>query len=247
MNNPNPDKTVILVEPSGPMNLGSVARLCVNFGVKDLRLVCPKCSPKDSEAKLMAVKGIDLLKSARQFDCLLDAVADCQKIIATSGRIDHGGIPIDPPDKVLTWSIKNSPKGLIALVFGREDRGLTNEELLLAHKVIRLRSNKTYPSLNISHAVAVVLHEYQRVSGEGIITDNSSFHKEPAPPLQLEACLNDAQDLLLQVGFLLEHTSQSRMAKLRALLQRSDIRKEEVALLRGMVRQLRWAIQRKDS
>ena len=142
-----------------------------------------------------------------------------------------------------------------ALVFGREDHGLTNEELLLSQRVICLHSDDTYPSLNLSHAVAVLLHEVARLRAAALnpepiqpsaSTRPEGSHEpdgEPAGPKVLDACLIDAQELLLEVGFLLDHTARARMAKVRGLLQRGLIRADEVALLRGMVRQLRWAVR----
>ncbi len=135
----------------------------------------------------------------------------------------------------------------MALVFGREDRGLTNNELQLAQRVITLHSSSSYPSLNLSHAVAVVLHELQRCKLQQQLNNEQSASPDPASPRQLDAYLADAQTLLLEVGFLLEHTAQARMAKVRGLLQRAAVRPQEVALLRGMVRQLRWAIHSRHS
>ena len=239
--------TVVLVEPIGPLNLGSVARLCANFGVQELRLVSPRCDPADAEARRMAVHGAAMLEQAKQFSCLLDAVADCHRVVASCGRLDHGNIPLQTPEQAVPWLLESMGAAPLALVFGREDRGLTNEELQLAQRVLTLHSSHGYPSLNLSHAVAIVLHELQRCQGQGTIREGQSAWPDPASPRQLDACLTDAQDLLLEVGFLLSHTAQARMAKVRGLLQRAAVRPEEVALLRGMVRQLRWAIHSRHS
>lgn len=244
---------VVLVEPAGPLNVGSVARLCANFGIDDLRLVAPRCDPKAPDAQRMAVHGRSVLEAARLYPTLLEAVSDCSRVVTTAGRLDHGTIPLGPPEAILPWAISGRSAKPLALVFGREDHGLTNEELLLSQRVISLHSSDAYPSLNLSHAVAVLLHEVARLRATGLTlktnqpsaaigTDHNS-DDDPAGPKALEACLDDAQDLLLEVGFLLEHTARARMAKVRGLLQRGLIRAEEVALLRGMVRQLRWAVR----
>jgi tRNA/rRNA methyltransferase len=128
-------------------------------------------------------------------------------------------------------------------VFGREDRGLTNEELLISHRVLTLHTGDVYPSLNLSHAVAVVLHELER-ERRLAATPALPVSEIPASAPELDGCLRDAEDLLLEVGFLLEHTARARMAKVKGLVQRALIRSDEVALLRGMVRQLRWAARR---
>ncbi len=238
--------TVVLVEPAGPLNVGSVARLCENFGVKELRIVAPRCDIHSPEALKMAVKGKDLLIRAPKFRSLPDAIADCRVVIATCGRVEHGQIPLNSPTEISKWLTEISYTHQIALVFGREDRGLTNSELLLAQRVLTLHSKQTCPSLNLSHAVAIVLHQIEQSLQERAIDKRKDSKLEPATALELDDCLNDAEKLLLEVGFLLKHTAESRMAKVRGLLQRAAIRSKEVSLIRGMIRQLRWAIKSTD-
>jgi len=250
---------VVLVQPAGPLNLGSVARLCANFAVTGLRLVAPRCDPQAPEARRMAVHGLPMLEGALLFPTLAEALADCGRIVATTGRDEGAPLPLLPPAEALAWLVADSPlsapsPAAKALVFGREDRGLTNQELLQAGRLLRIGTGQSYASLNLSHAVAVVLHELHQLRGAA-----SPFPLDPiAAPLPriisaaqdpcrrdaLEAALADAEALLLEVGFLLPHTSRARMAKLRALLQRGQITAAEVALLRGMVCQLRWASRR---
>ena len=235
---------VVLVEPAGPINVGSVARLCANFEVRELRLVSPVCDPLDPEACRMAVHGLELLRRARRCTSLLEAVADCRRVVASCGRLDHGSIPLHAPEDALGWllSSRDDPNDdqPIAVVFGREDRGLTNDELRLCQRVLTLHSAVSYPSLNLSHAVAVVLHDLSRL--QTLPEQDSAPEPDPAPPRQLDHCLEDASDLLMDVGFLLPHTAAARMNKVRDLLQRASIQAGEVALIRGMVRQIRWAL-----
>ena len=235
---------VVLVEPAGPINVGSVARLCANFEVQELRLVRPVCDPLDWEACRMAVHGLALLRTARRCTSLLEAVADCRRVVASCGRLDHGSIPLHSPEDALRWLLSSgtdpSDDQPVAVVFGREDRGLTNDELRLCQRVLTLHSAGSYPSLNLSHAVAVVLHDLARL--QTLPEHDRVPQPDPAPPRQLDHCLEDASDLLLDVGFLLPHTAAARMNKVRDLLQRASIQAGEVALIRGMVRQIRWAL-----
>ena len=237
---------VVLVEPSGPINVGSVARLCPNFGVSDLRMVTPRCNPMSSEAERMAVHGREHLSTARIHASLVEALHDCSRSVATCGRVDHGEIPLHSPESALSWLLEkpvqeNKEAGPIALVFGREDRGLSNSELRLCQRVLSLHTCGGYPSLNLSHAVAIVLHELRRQQSKRPSSGLGS--PDPAPAQDMDGFFNDAEELLLEAGFLLEHTASARMGKVRDLLQRATTRREEVALLRGMVRQLRWAIR----
>ena len=242
---------VVLVEPAGPLNVGSVARLCANFNIHDLRLVAPRCDHRGEEARLMAVHAEALLERARLFPDLASAVADCTRVVATSGRMEPEGLPLSGPAEALGWLQAALPEQGCrgALVFGREDRGLTNQELLQAGRVLRLSTDGAYASLNLSHAVAICLHALQQPPA-AFVPPASTAPPQAAEELcrrgDLEAALADAEELLLEVGFLYPHTAEARMGKLRALLQRTQVRASEVALLRGMVRQLRWATQRQS-
>lgn len=251
---------LVLVEPAGPLNVGSVARLCANFGLAELRLVAPRCDPLDAEARRMAVHGLPLLENARHFASLPDALADCRRVVACTGRLEGPPLPLEEPLACLSWLLAGQGMAAegcadpaAALVFGREDRGLSNDELLRAGRLLTLSTDPAYTSLNLSHAVALVLHELhglrRQAPAPAVRPAVAALpvvdpEMDPCACGELEAALADAEALLLEVGYLYPHTARARMAKLRALLQRARIRAPEVALLRGMVRQLRWAAQR---
>jgi tRNA/rRNA methyltransferase len=245
---------LVLVEPAGPLNVGSVARLCANFAIGELRLVAPRCDPLDPMALRMAVHGRPVLESARRFASLADALADCGRVVATSGRREGEPLALQGPGEALGWLLAGrdgrADPDPAAIVFGREDRGLSNGELLQAGRLLCLGTGDAYTSLNLSHAVAVVLHELHRhragvaVAAAAARGPGEEPGGDPVARGALEATLADAEALLLEVGFLLPHTARARMAKLRALLQRAEVRPGELALLRGMVCQLRWASRR---
>ena len=159
----------------------------------------------------MAVHGDAVLHHATIFPSLLDAVADCQQVVASCGRIDHGEIPLQSPEEIAPWIQTGRRKGLrSALVFGREDRGLTNEELLISHRVLTLHTGDVYPSLNLSHAVAVVLHELER-ERRLAATPALPVSEIPASAPELDGCLRDAEDLLLEVLLPLPRRGEERV------------------------------------
>ena len=180
---------IILVEPAGPINVGSVARLCENFRVHELRLVSPKCDYLAQEAKKMAVRGLKILETAKVYEDLNSALSDCTRIIATCGRKEHGEIPLNSNKDALSWALKSEREETIALVFGREDRGLSNEELLKANKVVSLCTSEDYPSLNLSHAVAIVLHQFNQLNDLNL-SKNHTKTNTPANLIKLEDCIN---------------------------------------------------------
>ncbi len=236
---------VILVEPAGPINVGSVARLCENFKVHELRLVSPKCDYLANESIKMAVRGVKILEKSKVYENLNSALSDCTRIVATCGRQEHGEIPLNSNKDALSWARRSERKETIALVFGREDRGLSNEELLKANKVISLNTSKDYPSLNLSHAVAIVLHQFNQLNDTELSISNSETSC-PANLIKLEDFINDAGSLLLDIGFLMKHTYKAKMTKIKKLLLRSEIRDDELALLRGIISQARWKIKNKN-
>ncbi|MFM8604613.1 MAG: RNA methyltransferase, partial [Cyanobium sp.] len=159
-----PPIVLVLVEPAGALNVGSVARLCANFSIDELRLVAPRCDPLADEARRMAVHGRVVLEQARCFASLAEALADCGRVVATSGRGEGEPLALQGPAEALDWLVAPRPEdgrqqAPAAIVFGREDRGLSNDELLQAGRLLQIATGPAYASLNLSHAVAVVLHE----------------------------------------------------------------------------------------
>ena len=154
---------VILVEPNGPLNVGSVARLCSNFEVDELRIVSPKCDLFSLEAKKMALKGQKYLDDCKIFENLESAIFDCDLVLASSGRIDVSKESFfESSEDIFNWILSFKKITSLAIIFGREDRGLTNSELLLAHKTFNIPTSQNNPSLNLSHAVSIVLYELNK-------------------------------------------------------------------------------------
>lgn len=240
---------VVLVEPTGARNVGSVARAIANFNGEplqlQLRLVAPRCDPLGEEARQMAVHAAPLLEQATVFGSLAEALADCRRIVATTGRGEGEPLAVQGPDQALAWLLgAPSQQGTTAVVFGREDRGLSRDELLLAGRLLTIETGPSYGSLNLAQAAAVVLQRLRVLATAPQPTPTRTRQDEPARRQGLEDLLTDAEALLLEVGFLHPHTAHARLAKVRGLLQRGQINDGEVALLRGMVRQLRWASRR---
>lgn len=225
---------IVLVEPAGDRNVGSVARILKNMGLSQLILVNPQCDSLSTEARHMAVHGVDVLESAQIVSSLPEALSGCQQAIATVGRDCTIPLPLEPPRTALP-SLLTAPS---ALIFGREDRGLTNQELNLAHRLVRIPSSDTYPSLNLAQAVAICAYElYQSLE-----TSPVSTSPEIASLEALEGYYHQLETLLLKIGYLHPHTCASRMEKFRLLFNRTRLTPSEVAMLRGILSQMNWAI-----
>ena len=230
---------VILVEPNGPLNVGSVARLCCNFEVDELRIVSPKCDIFSLEAKKMALKGQKFLDHCEIFDSLEKAIFDCDLVLASCGRIDvNKDSFFGFSEDIFDWTLSFKKINNLAIIFGREDRGLTNSELLLAHKTFNIPTSQENPSLNLSHAVSIVLYELNKSSKKKFKKDLEVFNL--ASSKQIHDSFLEIEEMLLGVGYLLNHTSKAKMSKFKNFILRANTSMHEVNVLRGIVHQINW-------
>ncbi len=246
---------IILVEPAGALNIGSIARAMKNMMLTQLVLVNPKCDHQGEEARQMAVHAQDILDQAIVASDLPTALGDCQRAIATTARSRAIPTNLETPKQALPWLIEADISS--ALIFGPEDRGLSNQELSYGQRFITIPSNPEYPSLNLAQAVSVCSYElYQSYIGQldnsapyVSVLSNSSYagSTENAPVEALEAYYEDLESLLLEIGYFYPHTKTAKMLKWRRLYNRSNLKPEEVSMLRGMLRQIKWAIAQKSN
>ncbi|MBO9998223.1 MAG: RNA methyltransferase [Cyanobacteria bacterium SID2] len=232
--------TIVLVEPAGALNVGSIARVMANMGLDRLVLVNPQCDYLGDEARKMAVHARAILENARCVPTLTDAVVGCQRIVATTARDRTLPTHLEHPREVLPWLLGVSS----ALVFGREDRGLSNEELNVAQRFVRIPSSSVYPSLNLAQSVAVCAYELYNAAGVAPTVPPTAEPEAPAEAL--EAYYGDLERLLLDIGYLYPHTARARMEKFRRLYNRVHPSETEIAMLRGILRQVEWALDRKN-
>jgi tRNA/rRNA methyltransferase len=236
---------IILVEPAGALNLGSIARVMKNMGLTQLVIVNPQCEVLGEEATRMSVHAIDLLKTAQIVPDLPTALSGCTRVIATTARDRAIPTQLETPRQALPWLIESSQP--TALIFGREDSGLTNAELNYASRYIRIPVGSEYSSLNLAQAVGVCAYELQMCVNSDALKLSAAMTQMPqqpdiAPIELVEGYYQQLETLLLDIGYLLPHTAAHRMEKIRRLYNRSQLSPNEVALLRGILRQVRWAI-----
>lgn len=227
---------IVLVSPAGAANLGSVARVMKNFGLDQLWLVAPRCSPDDEDARRMAVHAGDVLDTAVSTPDLRSALADCGRILGTTVRERTVSDPALDGSTGARWLLDRIPVNPSAYVFGPEDRGLSNEELALCHRHLRIPTSSLYPSLNLAQAVAICAYELFCSAP----TQNPATADRPTS-LQLEGFYEHLERTLLEIGYLQEHTATRKLEKFRRLFNRAELSSEEIALLRGILRQATWA------
>ena len=229
---------IILVGTAGPLNLGSVARAMKNFGLYHLTLVAPQCDPLSSDARKMAVHAQDVLNQAKTCDSLVEALAGCSRVLATTTKSRMAPVSLEPPDLAIPWLLEIEQP--VALIFGSEESGLSNEELQLAQRWMCLPTHPNYPTLNLAQSVVLCCYELFRYGVE----------HQPIPPPEpsatidaMEGYLEHFSSLLLEIGYLYPHTRNSRMEKFRHLLHRSQPSSAELAMLRGVISQMEWALK----
>lgn len=238
---------IVLVEPAGALNVGSVARVMKNMGLKQLILVNPQCDRASDQARQMAVHGIDVLEAAQEVATLPEALVGCQRAIATTARSRTLPTKLEHPADALPWLIAEDVD--TALIFGPEDRGLNNQELNYAQRFVAIPANPEYPSLNLAQAVTVCCYElYQASQTSSVSSPEVTLNDNPLASLDLlEGYYQHLASVLLKIGYLYPHTEQSRMEKFRRLYHRANLTTEEVAMLRGILSQIEWATESQKS
>jgi len=234
---------VVLVEPQEPMNVGAVARAMRNFGLARLYLVnpAPRVGPPWArEAYWLAVHAEEILDRAVAVDSLMEALADVELVVATTGRPRK----LYPAPVVPAWEVPArvlSVEGEVALVFGRETFGLTNEELALAHVIGTIPTAPEQPSLNLAQAVVVFAYELFKAVGEGRFP-----REELAQVAALEAFFEDLGRYVLEIGFTDQNRFPHAMRRLRRIFHKARLTPGEVQMLRGLLHRSRYQMRKKD-
>jgi tRNA/rRNA methyltransferase len=236
---------IVLVEPQGPLNLGAIARVAKNMGLTQLVLVDPHCSPTDPQALQMAVHAAELLHRAEIVSTLPAALVGCRRVAGTAGRSQaYEYFTPSPLGDAFPWLLELEHP--CALVFGPEDRGLNNQELAVCQRLVSIPTSADYPSLNLAQAVGICAYELRRCVQMRSLQSNSgveatNLNPQPPPAEAMAGFYEQLETLLLQIGYLHPHTAPRKMLKFRRLFDRTQLTWAELALLRGVVRQLEWA------
>ncbi|MBE9515905.1 MAG: RNA methyltransferase [Proteobacteria bacterium] len=224
---------VVLVCPTHPGNIGAAARAMKTMGVTDLALVQPKHFPSD-EADARASGASDVLEQARVFDSLDQAIADCSLVVGSSARSRHIGWPTWLPDECATELLAATAKGPVALVFGRERTGLTNEELDRCHAMVSIPANPGFSSLNLGSAVQLLCYEMRRAAGATLPVRESAEEKT-ATREQMELFYEHLQSTLVETEFLDPAQPKLLMRRLQRLFNRAQPDERELNILRGIL------------
>lgn len=231
---------MVLVEPRNPLNIGAAARAMSNFGFSCLRLVKPYAAAY-REAR-SAVGAAALLAAAREFPSVAEAVADCTLVVGTAGMSardpQHPVRRLEAGGRLIRRALRQGP---VALLFGSEKFGLSNEQLSHCHWLLRIPTRPEHESMNLGQAVAVCLYELARDSAAA---RRAPLRARRATAGALERLTEVWLEVLERSGYVNPPTAGSTGLKTRRLVRRLDLSARDAQALTGMFRQILWKLTR---
>lgn len=242
--NPLDQIRIVLMSPIYGGNIGSVCRAMKNMGLSQLAIAAPRASYDQDELRSMATHSIEIYESRREAATLAGAVADCRLVVGTTARAglyrEHCRTPREGSPEIL----RTAAEGPVALVFGPEDRGLSNEELQPCSKLIHIPSSDLHPSLNLAQAVMVCAYELYLAAGQFEIPQERSFASSSVARERMFAMWRES---LLTIGFMKEDKADHMMLGLRRALGRGPLSNADVRILMGIARQTLWLARHRAS
>ena len=224
---------VVLVGTSHPGNIGSTARAMKTMGLSNLYLAEPRVEP-DGHSIALAAGASDILKHLVKVDSLAEAIADCSLVIATSARSRTLDWPMLEPREAGGKLATEALKGPVAIVFGRENHGLSNEELQQCTYHVAIPANPEYSSLNLAQAVQIICYETRvaHLAQKEVAEEELTEYPLAADQERFFAHL---ETTLLSTGFIIKNHPGQVMMKLRRLFSRARIESQEMNILRGIL------------
>ena len=225
---------IVLVEPKQAGHVGSIARAMRNAGLSRLVLVNPGADHTSGDARKMAVGAGDILYKAKVVGSIEEAVEDTVLVVGTSHKTRKDFPVVFGPSEVASRLVSIPNEGEGALVFGREQRGLTNREIQLCQLIAQIPSTRTYPSYNLSQAVLIFGYELYRAAEN----PPESPDWDLAPVGQIEAMYRHLAQSLDNLGFKTHHRPETFIRSVRRFFGRIPLEKRDVSTLHRICRQV---------
>jgi len=233
---------VILVEPRLAENLGTTARAMRNCALTDLRLVDPEVDWLSEKALAAASGGEKVLERAQKFDTFADAIADLERVYATTARRREMIKPIFTAKGAAADMRGHAEAGKkLGIVFGRERHGLTSEEVGLCDAIVEIPMNPEHSSLNLAQAVLVVAYEWFQAGYDGPQAAMTYNRTQPATKKEMLGLFEHLEKELEACGFLRDPEKHDLMViNIRNMLERAELTEQEVRTFHGIVKELRY-------
>jgi TrmH family RNA methyltransferase len=229
---------VILVSPRNPLNIGAAARAMSNFGFSELRLVNPyEIAFREARS---AVRAQTILANAREYPALGEAVADCGLVVGTTSigprALEHTLRRLEYGARLITKKMAACP---VALLFGSEKFGLSNEDMSHCHWLMRIPAREEHGSMNLGQAVALCLYEIVRSPAAA---KSRPEQRRPARAEDLERLTALLEEVLERSGYVHARVKGSTRMKIRRLVRRMDLTAHDAEIWLGMLRQILWKL-----
>ncbi|MEE4175721.1 MAG: TrmJ/YjtD family RNA methyltransferase [Xanthomonadales bacterium] len=225
---------IVLINTTHPGNIGSAARAMKVMGLSQLHLVSPKTWPS-ADATALASGAADLLHSAQVHDDLDGALEGCRLVLGTSARLRSLSMPQLDMQAAARTGLAEAAEGDIALLFGREAHGLTNEEIQRCHYLVHIYTNPEFGSLNLAQAVQVAAYEFRMTALGGGGETLPATDWEPVDAVQMERFYEHLETTLEHIRFLNPDHPKRLMMRLRRLFNRARPDQNEMNILRGIL------------
>jgi TrmH family RNA methyltransferase len=225
---------IVLVRPKRAANVAAACRAMKNMSLGSLVLVAPPDDLTAPDARALAYGAWEILDAARLAADLRAAIGPAVFVVGATGK-PHAGA-LSPRELARTWR-ERAGRGLMAVVFGPEASGLSEQELALCHAMVTIPAHPSQASLNLAQAVLVIAYE---IFVESSPPTEAAPTPEPATAAQLETALDDLREALLAIGYLNPQNPEGILTELRRLAARAAPSARELTLLRGLARQIRW-------
>jgi tRNA/rRNA methyltransferase len=228
---------IVLVEPISGGNIGSVCRAMNNNDITDLAIVNPRATTDWDDAQKLACNAKAQLDARKEFSTLAEAVAGCTVVAGTSARTGFYRDTAHSPHEFAPIGLESAANSKVALVFGREDKGLHNEELALCTHIIQIPSSERYTSLNLSHAVMVCCYELFTASE---IFQPAEEKADEANSELRERMFSTWREMMIKTEFTHEQKLEHMMMGLRRIFSRGKLTIPDVKILMGLAKQSIW-------
>jgi len=223
---------IVLINTSHPGNIGATARAMKTMGLSNLVLVNPISFP-DVRANEMASGALDVLSQATIVPDMATAIQDCRLIVGLSARSRAIPWPMLSPRALGQQAAQEATTGPVAIIFGREQSGLTNEELHACHFHVQIPSNPAYSSLNVAAAVQVIAYELRVASTQAI---SPVWDQALATPVEMDKFYSHLEAVLMELDFLKPEAPRQLMTRLKRLFNRARLDKMEMNIMRGILK-----------
>lgn len=236
--NPLDNIRIVLVGTLYTGNVGSSCRAMANMGIRHLRLAAPNLQNSWDEGERLAVHATDIMNAREEFASLEEAVADCIAVVGTTAREGLYRQHVKSPRDLAPDIVSLASQGPVAIVFGREDKGLVNEEIAQCTHLLRIPVSEGYTSINLAQAVLISCYEIFAASGSYVPPHEKA---PPAPQAQKAQLMKNWAEMLRGIGFMKSEQTDHFMQGFQRVFSRGVYTKDDAALLLGVARQALWA------